>query len=84
MSVFLPPDSDVTPLGKEYLERRVALLTEVLDKEEWRQEDGDAGRREYWVGRLNEANIALTNLTQGMERRRDGFGRRSGSEGVPA
>lgn len=77
MSIFLPPDSDVTPLGKEYLERRVACLTEVIDKQEWRHEDGEMARPEYWIGRLHEAKIALTNLTSGMERRADGFGKKA-------
>lgn len=74
-SIFTPPDSDVTALGKEYLERRVACMTEAVDREQWRQEDGDARRPEYWVGRLHEAKIALNNLTQGLERRGDSFGR---------
>lgn len=76
MSIFLPPDSDVTPLGKEYLERRVASMQEAVDRQEWRHEDGEAARPEYWIGRLHEAKIALTNLTAGMERRADGFGRK--------
>lgn len=76
MSVFLPPDSDVTPIGREYLERRVACMQEAVDKQAWCHEDGEAARPEYWVGRLHEAKIALANLTSGMERRADGFGRK--------
>ena len=74
MSIFNPPNSDVTALGREYLDRRVACLQEVIDRQEWKHEDGEAAKREYWVGRLHEAKIALTNLTSGMERRADGFG----------
>jgi hypothetical protein len=77
MSVFMPPDSDVSVLGKEYLERRVSCMQEAVDREEWRQNDGEASRPEYWIGRLHEAKIALNNLTVGMERRADGFGRRA-------
>jgi hypothetical protein len=77
MSVFMPPESDVTPLGKDYLERRVSAMQEAVDRQEWRHNDGDAFKPEYWIGRLHEAKIALNNLTAGMERRGDGFGRRS-------
>lgn len=73
-NVFFPPAIDVTPLGKEYLERRVSCMQQLIDKEEWRHEDGEMSKREYWVGRLHEAKIALNNLTCGMERRGDGFG----------
>lgn len=76
-NMFMPPDGDVTALGKEYLERRVSSMMESVDREQWRQEDGDAGRPEYWIGRLHEAKIALSNLTQGLERRGDSFGRPS-------
>lgn len=81
VSIFTPPDSDVTALSKEYLERRVACMTEAVDREQWRQEDGDARRPEYWVGRLHEAKIALNNLTQGLERRGDSFGNALSSTG---
>jgi hypothetical protein len=77
MSVFMPPHSDVSALGKEYLERRVASMQEAVDREQWRQEDGEASRREYWVGRLHEAKIALNNLTAGLERQGDHFVRRA-------
>lgn len=71
---LFPSTGEVTALGKEYLERRVASMREVIDKQEYRHEDGDASRKEYWVGRLHEAKIALANLSQPLERRRDGFG----------
>lgn len=77
MSMFMPPDSDVTPLGKEYLQRRVECLQGVIDREEWRHEDGETSDRKYWIGRLHEAKIALSNLTQGLERRGDSFGTRN-------
>lgn len=81
MSIFMPPDSDVSALGKEYLEKRVACMQEAVDRHEWRQNDGDASRAEYWIGRLHEAKIALTNLTAGMERAGDGFSKRSSTAG---
>ena len=75
-SIFMPQGTDVSPLGKEYLERRVKVIEEVIDREEWRHEDAEASKREYWVGRLHEAKIALNNLTVGMERRGDYFGKK--------
>lgn len=73
MSVFMPQDSDVSALGKDYLQRRVDSMQEAVDRQQWRQEDGDAHRPEYWLGRLHEAKIALSNLSQGMERSGDFF-----------
>lgn len=69
--------SDVTEIGKEYLERRVASMREAIDRERWHQNEDDASRREYWVGRLHEAQIALNNLTHGLERIGDSFIRRN-------
>ncbi len=76
-SIFMPPSSDVSPLGKEYLEKRVACMQEAVDRQEYRQNDGDASRAEYWIGRLHEAKIALTNLTSGLERAGDGLCKKS-------
>jgi hypothetical protein len=73
MSIFMRPDSDVSTLGREYLEQRVRSMQEAVDREQWRQEDGEARRPEYWVGRLHEAKIAMNNLSQGLERQGDHF-----------
>ncbi len=78
------PDSagagGVSALGKEYLERRVASMREAVDRQEWRQNDGDESKPEYWIGRLHEAQIALNNLAGDIERISPHSGKSDGKE----